>query len=137
MPEKKLQFFLMSCNLWAESLHPRRKNKQNMAETILVTLIIFSSIFGVIFTFLTTRNKERLALIENGADAKLFNSGKKYSFGHFILSIALLAIGVGAGILFGALLRQNGMEDEVAFSSCIFIFGGIGLMFSFFLTRKN
>lgn len=107
-----------------------------MAETILVVLIIFSSIFGVIFTFLTTRNKERLALIENGADAKLFNSGKKYSFGQFILSISLLAIGVGAGILFGALFRQNGMDDGVAFSACIFIFGGIGLMASFFVNRK-
>lgn len=107
-----------------------------MADTILVTLIIFSCIFGVIFTFLTTRNKERLALIENGADAKLFNSGKKFSFGQFILNFALLAIGVGTGVLFGALLERMGLEDGVAFSSSIFIFGGIGLMVSFFLNRK-
>jgi len=32
-----------------------------MAETILVVLIIFSSIFGAICAFLTTLNKERLA----------------------------------------------------------------------------
>ncbi|WP_425637383.1 DUF6249 domain-containing protein [Algoriphagus yeomjeoni] len=107
-----------------------------MAETILVTLIIFSSIFGVIYIFLTTRNKERLALIENGADAKLFNSGKKYGFGQFILNLALLAIGVGAGVLVGAMFNSGGMEEGVAFSSCIFIFGGIGLMSSFFLNRK-
>lgn len=107
-----------------------------MAETILVTLIIFSSIFGVIFTFLTTRNKERLALIENGADAKLFNSGKKYSFGQFILNLALLAIGVGVGVLVGAMFNNGGMEEGVAFSSCIFIFGGIGLFMSVFLNRK-
>ena len=107
-----------------------------MAETILVVLIIFSSIFGIIFTFLTTRNKERLALIENGADAKLFNSGKKYSFGQFILNLALLAIGVGVGVLAGALFKSNGMEPGVAFSACIFIFGGIGLMASFFVNRK-
>jgi hypothetical protein len=107
-----------------------------MAQPILITLIIFSSIFGIIFTFLSTRNKERLALIENGADARLFNSGKKYSFDQFILSISLLAIGVGAGILFWALFRQNGMEDGVAFSARIFICGGICLMASFFINRK-
>ncbi|MEP0713546.1 MAG: DUF6249 domain-containing protein [Algoriphagus sp.] len=107
-----------------------------MAETILVVLIIFSSIFGVIFTFLTTRNKERLALIENGADAKLFNSGQKYSFGQFILNLALLAIGVGVGVLVGALFTHGGLEDGVAYTSCIFIFGGIGLLASFFLNRK-
>lgn len=107
-----------------------------MAETILITLIIFSSIFGIIFTFLSTRNKERLALIENGADAKLFNSGKKYSFGQFILNIALLAIGVGTGVLVGAMFINGGLDKGVAFSSCFFIFGGLGLMVSFFLNRK-
>lgn len=107
-----------------------------MAVTILVTLIIFSSIFGIIFTFLTTRNKERLALIENGADAKLFNSGTKFSFGQFIMNLALLAIGVGIGVLIGALFNSNGMEKGVAFTACIFIFGGIGLMASFFVNRK-
>ncbi|SFT66331.1 hypothetical protein SAMN04489724_1476 [Algoriphagus locisalis] len=107
-----------------------------MAETILVTLIIFSSIFGVIYIFLTTRNKERLALIENGADAKLFNSGKKYSFGQFILNIALLAIGIGVGVLVGTMFYSGGMEESVAYTSCIFIFGGIGLMASFFMNRK-
>ncbi|RAI90157.1 DUF6249 domain-containing protein [Algoriphagus yeomjeoni] len=107
-----------------------------MADTILVTLIIFSCIFGVVYIFLTTRNKERLALIENGADAKLFNSGKKYSFGQFILNLALLAIGVGVGVLIGALLNNLGVEEGIAFSSSIFIFGGIGLMSSFFMNRK-
>ncbi|UZD22442.1 DUF6249 domain-containing protein [Algoriphagus halophytocola] len=103
---------------------------------ILVTLIIFSCIFGVIYTFLTTRNRERLALIENGADAKLFNSGKKYSLGQFILNIALLAIGVGAGVLFGALFNTIGLEEGVAFTACIFICGGLGLLGSYFLNRK-
>jgi preprotein translocase subunit YajC len=107
-----------------------------MADTILVTLIIFSCIFGVIFIFLTTRNKERLALIENGADAKLFNSGKKYGFGQFILNLALLAIGVGVGVLVGALFNNFGIEEGIGFTSCIFIFGGIGLMSSFFMNRK-
>lgn len=107
-----------------------------MASDILITLIVFSSIFGIAFVFLTTRNKERLALIEKGADAKLFNSGKKLSFGELILNLALLAIGIGAGVLAGAMFEQGGMDEGVAFTSSIFIFGGIGLAASFFLNRK-
>lgn len=107
-----------------------------MASDILITLIVFSSIFGIVFVFLSTRNKERLALIEKGADAKLFNSGRKLSFGELILNLALLAIGIGAGVLVGAMFEQGGMEEGVAFTSSIFIFGGIGLMASFFLNRK-
>jgi Na+/H+-dicarboxylate symporter len=107
-----------------------------MASDILITLIVFSSLFGIVFVFLTTRNKERLALIDKGADAKLFNSGKKLSFGELVLNLALLAIGIGTGVLVGAMFEQNGMEEGVAFTSSIFIFGGIGLMASFFLNRK-
>lgn len=107
-----------------------------MASDILITLIVFSSIFGIVFVFLSTRNKERLALIEKGADAKLFNSGKKLSSGELILNLALLAIGIGVGVLVGAMLGQGGMEEDVAFPASIFIFGGIGLVASFFLNRK-
>lgn len=107
-----------------------------MAEGILIPFIIFSCLFGIVYVYLTTRNKERLALIEKGADAKLFNSGKKYGFGQVVLNLALLAIGVGLGVLIGALLNQGGMEEGVAFTSSIFIFGGIGLFISFFLNRK-
>ena len=57
-------------------------------EEILIPLIVFSSIFGMVYVFLNTRNKERLALIEKGADASLFASKKNYKsnltlkFGH-------------------------------------------------------
>lgn len=37
-----------------------------MQEEILIPLIIFSTIFGVSYVYLTTQNKERLALIERG-----------------------------------------------------------------------
>lgn len=105
-------------------------------EDVLIPLIVFGSLFGIVFVYLSTRNKERLALIEKGADAKLFNSGRTYSFGQVVLNLALLAIGIGVGVLIGALFEQGGLEEGVAYTSCIFIFGGIGLMISFFLNRK-
>ncbi|MDF2157425.1 DUF6249 domain-containing protein [Algoriphagus sp. CAU 1675] len=107
-----------------------------MAGEILITLIVFSSFFGIIYVFLSTRNKERLALIEKGADAKLFNSGKKFSFGEVVLNLALLAIGIGTGVLIGGVLEKVGLESNVAFPSSIFIFAGIGLASSFFINRN-
>ena len=38
-------------------------------EEILIPISFFLAVFGVIYLFLSTRNKERLALIEKGADA--------------------------------------------------------------------
>ncbi len=107
-----------------------------MASEILIPLIIFSSIFGISFVYLTTRNKERLALIEKGADAKLFKSGRRVGFSEAILNSALLAIGIGIGILVGSLFEQNGMESEVAYPASIFIFAGVGLLTGFFMNRK-
>lgn len=107
-----------------------------MQEDILIPLIFFSALFGIVYVFLTTRNKERLALIEKGADASLFNTGKKGGLGSIVLNLALLAIGIGIGVLVGAGLAEAGMDDDVALPACIFIFGGLGLVTSFFVNRK-
>lgn len=107
-----------------------------MNEEILVSLIVFSTIFGVAYVYLTTRNKERMALIEKGADATLFNSGKRKGLGSIVLNLALLAIGVGVGVLVGAGLEQGGMDGDVSYPANIFIFAGIGLVASFFINRK-
>ncbi len=107
-----------------------------MNEEILVSLIVFSTIFGVAYVYLTTRNKERLALIEKGADATLFNSGKRKGLGSIVLNLALLAIGVGVGVLVGAGFEQGGMDGDVSYPASIFIFAGIGLVASFFINRK-
>jgi threonine dehydrogenase-like Zn-dependent dehydrogenase len=44
---------------------------------IAIMAIIFGSIFGVFYLYISSRNKERLALIEKGADASIFNIGKR------------------------------------------------------------
>jgi preprotein translocase subunit YajC len=107
-----------------------------MQGQILIPLIIFATIFGIFYVFLTTRNRERLALIEKGADASLFNTGKKNAIGSIILNLALLAIGIGVGVLGGAALEGAGMDGDVSFPASIFIFGGLGLVISFFINRK-
>lgn len=103
----------------------------------VITLIVFGTFFAMLYVFLSTRNKERLALIEKGADATLFKSGPgKNIFGVVVLNIALLAIGIGVGILLASLLEEIGMDDDVAYPAMIFIFGGLGLLAGFFASRK-
>jgi hypothetical protein len=107
-------------------------------EPVIVFLALFATIFGISYVFLSTRNRERLALIEKGVDASLFESkGFKFSIAKFILNIALLLVGIGFGILFGSILEKRmGLDDEIAIPSMIFIFGGLGLIAGFFITRK-
>ena len=106
-------------------------------EDVLVPLIVFASIFGAIYVYLTTRNKERLALIEKGADAKLFNTGKVYNFRNTVLSLGMFLIGIAFGIMGGALLKFNTTLDPgSAYSLSIFFFAGLSLVIYFFVARK-
>jgi hypothetical protein len=103
----------------------------NGAE-VIIPIVLFATIFGVAYLFFTTRNRERMALIEKGADANKF----KAKWNMLALKVGMLAIGISCGILIGNLLAMIGMDEEVAFPSMIFLGGGSGLVAFFFLSRK-
>ncbi len=108
-----------------------------MADNILVPLIVFSTIFGIVYVFLTTRNKERLSLIEKGADASLFSTNRKFNWKNFMLSSGMLLVGIGVGIMFGALLSKSiPLEEGVAYPMSIFTFAGFSLIIYYFVARK-
>ena len=108
-----------------------------MAESILIPLIVFSSIFGIFFVWISTRNKERMALIEKGADATLFATKKK-NYMNLTLKFGMLAVGIGTGILMGSIISSYTMlDEEVAFPSMIFLFGGLFLVGNAFIEKKD
>ena len=107
-----------------------------MQVEILIPLGFFAVVFASLYVYLTTRNKERLALIEKGASPELFktksNAGSEY--GSFKLGLFL--IGIALGIVAGYFLQDAGMDEGPAYFSMIFLFGGIGLVVSFLLQGK-
>ena len=108
-----------------------------MAESILIPLIVFTSIFGIFFVWISTRNKERMALIEKGADASLFATKKK-NYMNLTLKFGMLAVGIGTGILMGSIISSYTMLDEgVAFPSMIFLFGGLFLVGNALIEKKD
>jgi len=108
-----------------------------MASDILVPLIVFATIFGIVYVFLTTRNKERLSLIEKGVDASLFNLNRNFTWKNFTLSSGILLVGIGIGIMFGALIsRSIPLEKGVAYPMSIFTFAGLSLIIYYFVARK-
>ncbi len=112
-----------------------------MGGEIIIVGLIFGAIFGVFYLYFSTRNKERLALIEKGADATIFVSGRAPStipfWKIFIINLALLLIGIGVAIFVAAtLVDAMGLDDDVAYPGTIFLMAGIGLFVGFMLTKK-
>jgi hypothetical protein len=112
-------------------------------ETLIAFIALFATIFGIMYVHYTTRNKERMALIEKGADASLFNTGKEgvkfnFSWSKFTLKIGMLFMGIALGIIAGAILSYAGVLDEDAnYPSMIFFFGGLSLVLFYVIDRKN
>ncbi|HET6559357.1 MAG TPA: DUF6249 domain-containing protein [Prolixibacteraceae bacterium] len=101
----------------------------------LIPIVLFLSIFASLYVFLTTRNKERLALIEKGGDPSLFKHREATS-GYSNFKYGLFLIGIALGIMAGYFLNDAGMDEGPAYFSMIFLFGGIGLVVSFLLQEK-
>ena len=108
-----------------------------MSPELLIPIGFFATIFGIIYLYLTTRNRERMALIEKGADARMFNTGKGYRGSQVIVSLALLSMGIGVGVLTGGIFEAAGVDDEVAYPASVFIFAGLGLLVSYFINQKR
>ncbi|MEI6274607.1 MAG: DUF6249 domain-containing protein [Prolixibacteraceae bacterium] len=107
-----------------------------MLVPILVPLACFAMIFGIVYVIVTARNRERMSLIEKGADPKLFESIKRTSTGG-ILKWGLLLVGIGLGIFFATLFVQSGMDEGAAYPAMICIFGGAGLLTAYKMDQKS
>ncbi|MBT8258576.1 MAG: hypothetical protein KJO49_08900 [Bacteroidia bacterium] len=110
-----------------------------MGSEVIIVPIMIGVVFGIFYLHYNTRNKERMALIEKGADASIFNMGKSHAtpfWQVFPLNGGLLLMGIGAGVIVGGLLDSAGVNYDFAMPGSIFLFAGIGLLIGFFLTRK-
>ncbi|WP_026632291.1 DUF6249 domain-containing protein [Dyadobacter alkalitolerans] len=102
---------------------------------VIISLGVFAAIFGIIYVFLVTRHRERIALIEKGANASIFESNSFISYP--TLKFGMLFVGVGLGILTGNFL-ENYYEFNrgTAYLSMTFLLGGISLILNFIIERK-
>jgi len=107
-----------------------------MGEEIFIPLTMFAAIFGIFYLYITARNKERLSMIEKGADASMFTRKRKYYA--MTLKIGMLSVGIALGILIGSIIDQYTMlEEEVGYFSMIFLFGGLALIINALMEKKE
>ncbi len=112
-----------------------------MAAAILIPVSFFLTIFAIVYLYFSTRNKERLALIEKGVDANIFTRAKAQgyvpSWKIFLINFAILLISVGLAIFLAATLAELlGVHDGVAYPGTIITLAGVGLLIGFNVTKK-
>ena len=101
---------------------------------IFVPASFFAAIVAIVY--LQIRKKERMALLQTGKDAKVFDKGRRC--GSSSLKYGLLLSGAGIGLLLAnILISMNILSEDVAYFSMLFIFGGAALLVDFFIQRKE
>ena len=109
-------------------------------EAVFVFISLFLVIFGISYLYLSTRNKERLALIEKGADASIFMKGNQRTapvWKVLILNLALLLMGIGIGAFIALLLHTyTSLQDHAVYPATILFMAGVGLFVGFHMTRN-
>ncbi|RZK39946.1 MAG: hypothetical protein EOO90_16920 [Pedobacter sp.] len=109
----------------------------------LVAITFFISAFGMIFGIRYFSNKEKMAMIERGLDPGLQRATPRPFLS---LKFGLLLVGLGIGLLvalfsvravFGGNMTHGEEGQAVAiYFGCIGIFGGLGLIVSYFVEKK-
>ncbi|MGZ0014844.1 DUF6249 domain-containing protein [Yeosuana sp. AK3] len=111
-----------------------------MGSELIIVPVMFGAIFGIVYLYLSTRNKERLALIEKGADASIFIKGKGHTapiWKVLILNLALLLMGIGLGVFIASLLANyTSLDEDAIYPAVIFFMAGVGLFVGFNMTKN-
>jgi len=118
-------------------------------EVALTFIAFFASVFGIFYFYFATRNRERLSLIEKGANSSLFFAGKekearsRTSSLRFSLKAGSLIIGTGIGFIISYILYlanyQSQINDDMfalLVVGIVFVCGGLGLVTGYYLGRK-
>ena len=103
---------------------------------VLVPITIFAGGFAMIFGIVYLRTRESMAMIEKGMNPRR-NANLPAPFRS--LKAGLLLLGAGLGLLVAFLVARNigGRDVEAIYFSLIAIGGGLGLVSSYAMEKKE
>ncbi|WP_430906581.1 DUF6249 domain-containing protein [Maribacter sp. 2-571] len=99
----------------------------------IVLIVLFAAAGYTIYTFIKASHLERMAKIEKGIDTASSPNSAQY----LILKLGMFMVGIAIGLLSAHFVEKTFQIDEVVFyPSFMLLFGGIGLIASFFWSKK-
>lgn len=107
--------------------------ENSFAAPVPIAISLTLSGFGIAYYYLTTRSKERLALIEKGLATTSFAQSKSYL--PLLLLLGVLSMGIAAGIAAGAVLTGLVGSQSYVYPATIFFFAGLSLVVAYYLLK--
>jgi len=103
-----------------------------LVRDAIVSIVLFAAVFGLIYVYLVSRHRERMAILEKNM-ASPFKSLDNIN----LLKYGIISLGIAAGVIVGYLLYELGVDENFAYTSMVFLFGGMSLIVAFFVVQKQ
>lgn len=105
----------------------------------LIPIVMFAGFFAMVFGIAYLRTRQNLAMIEKGMNPKQFGNRP---VPYLNLKWGLLLIGSGLGLLIAYIADMSvavidGEENPTLYFALIAIFGGLGLIASYRIEKKE
>jgi len=111
-----------------------------MAE-IFVPIIFFFVTGGIIASFVLTRHRERMTMLDRGLSPEDIKQLYVRSAGRFSpfssLKWGVVFVSIGLAVIIGMWLRDSYFIGEGIYPALITLFAGIGLVTFYLITRKQ
>jgi hypothetical protein len=108
---------------------------------LIAVIFFFTSVSAIIGSFIFTRHRERIGMIEKGLKTDeikaLYSSGPREINPLSALKWGILCVSVGMAILLGMFLHSYYGAEEGVFPGLIVLFAGIGLVLFYAIARKR
>jgi alkyl hydroperoxide reductase subunit AhpF len=116
----------------------RAQITKDLQTTEFDLLIIGGGITGAGIALDAASRGMKVALIEKGADASIFNIGKRgSSWKVVVINFAFLLMGIGLGTFIAAIIDTYTELEEGAMAAVIFFMAGVGLYVGYTQTKKD
>lgn len=98
---------------------------------VIIPLSVFAMIVAIVY--LNVRKRERLALIEKGLNANMFEARRSLNPA---LKWGIILVALGLGLIMARIsIQYGGFDREEAYFAMLFLFGGAGLLIYYFIER--
>ncbi len=109
-------------------------------QDIIVPVILFMSVAAIIIVAISTRHRERIAMVEKGASSdliKAMNAKELKSRPLASLKWGILFVMGGLAILLGSYLHERYQMQEGAIAGLLALFVGVGLVIFYMIAGKK
>jgi hypothetical protein len=107
---------------------------EEVTRDVIVSITLFAAVFGMVYVFLMTRHRERMAILERGLVSSPLPA---FGANNLTLKIGMLLVGLSIGFFIIFIVEECGVHSDGINVAVVCLFSGLSLIASYLITQKQ